>query len=408
MNSAPYVTDLPPVDLTGSMAGDLHTVLREAAHRGPLAIDVLTGATVVLGYRDVETLAHDPRLQGIGLTLFDMMGITEGPLRDWYRQLMFTTEGAYHHRIRSLVARAFIPRSVGALRESAAAMAAKEIASARRGGGDLVPACSGLATRLTCRLLGVPDSDIPVFSHWADALSPIFYVMTPEQIEGATEAITGLLDYVKELTAERAHKPGSDLISALLAAEADGEHLSRDEIVAMIANLLVAGHDTTGSQIPCAILVALQHRSELTGIAENRDGFASAVSEAMRLEPAIPMIPRTALESIDVQQTQIEAGSMVLLCTAAASRDRTVWRDADRFDAHRFTRPDTPRLLSFGAGVHYCLGAALAKIAVEESVRAVLSADPPLRLAEDPANIPWRVVLGRSPSRLLVDFEPSD
>jgi cytochrome P450 len=265
-----------------------------------------------------------------------------------------------------------------------------------------VPACSGLATRLTCRLLGVPDSDVEVFSRWADALSPIFYVMTPEQITAAAEAIEGLLGYVNQLAGERVQDPGPDLISALLAAEADGERLTREETVTMIANLLVAGHDTTGSQIPCAILVALQHRNDLTGITDNAVRLTSAVSEAMRLEPAIPMIPRTAVKPIDIDGTQIPAGSMMLLCTASASRDGTVWRDADSFDPDRFTRAGTPRLLSFGAGVHYCLGAALAKIAVEECMRAVLSADPPLRLAEDTADIPWRVVLGRSPTRLLV------
>ena len=106
------------VDLTGNFAGDLHGVLREAARHGPLAMDVATGATVVLRQRDLEALAHDQRLEGIGLALFDMMGISDGPLRDWYARLMFTTEGDYHRRMRSLVSRAFTPRSVEALRAS--------------------------------------------------------------------------------------------------------------------------------------------------------------------------------------------------------------------------------------------------------------------------------------------------
>jgi cytochrome P450 len=93
---------------------------------------------------------------------------------------------------------------------------------------------------------------------------------------------------------------------------------------------------------------------------------------------------------------------MVFLCIASACRDETAWREPNRFDPDRFTGPDAGRLLNFGAGTHYCLGTALAKIAVEESLRAVLAADPPLRLTEDPADIPWRQVLGRSPARLLV------
>jgi cytochrome P450 len=392
---------LPKVDLSGSFANDLHGMLREAAESGPLATDEMTGAAIVLRQRDVELLAHDPRLHGIGLALFDMMGITEGPLRDWYARLMFTTEGTYHQRMRSLVARAFTPRSVAALQQTAAEMACEAIASIGQR-GDLVAACSALAARLTCRLLGVPDSDVSLFARWADALSPVFYVMTPEQVGDATNAIAELQRYVDELTWRRSRSPGPDLITQLLAAEADGEHLTHDETVVMIANLLVAGHDTTGSQIPCSILVALQHRDELAGIDLDQGGVARVAAETMRLEPSIPVIPRTAVAPIELHDTMIPAGSMVLLCIAAACRDESAWHDPDVFDPDRFTRPDTPRLLNFGAGTHYCVGTALAKLAVEQCIRAVLTDFPSLDLVEDPANIPWRRVLGRSPQRLLV------
>ena len=391
---------LTPVDLSGSFANDLHEVLREAAAQGPLATDIATGATVVLRQHDVDALAHDPRLEGIGLVLFDMMGIGEGPLRDWYAKLMFTTEGDYHRRIRSLVSRAFTPRSVGALRETAADMASAAVAVARDS-GDLI-AASSLGTRMICRLLGVPEGDDAVFTKWAEALSPVFFVMTGEQIADATTAIVEMQSYVDELTTRRAKDPQDDLITSLLAAEADGERLTHAETVTMIANLLVAGHDTAGSQIPCSILMALQHRDEMAGALDDAARFSSAVNETIRLEPSIPAIPRTTVAPIELHGTTLPAGSMVFLCIAAACRDETAWRDADQFDADRFTRPDTAKLLNFGAGTHYCLGTALAKIAVEESVRAVLAADPPLYLTEDAAQIPWRQVLGRSPARLLV------
>jgi cytochrome P450 len=198
------------VDLSGSFAAGLHEVVREAASQGPLATDQMTGATVVLRQADLEKLAHDQRLAGIGLTLFDMMGITDGPLRDWYGGLMFTTEGDYHRRIRSLVSRAFTPRSVEALRATAKDLAAAAVTSVQQG-GDLVVAFSAVATRLICRLLGVPDADVEVFRQWADALSPVFFVMTPEQIADATQAITELQTYVDGLTTRRAGDPGGDL-----------------------------------------------------------------------------------------------------------------------------------------------------------------------------------------------------
>ncbi len=390
------------IDLISSVTGDLHGVLREAVKHGPLATDTFTGATVVLRQQDVEALAHDPRVSGIGLLLFDMMGIADGPLRDWYGRLMFTNEGDYHRRLRSLVSRAFTPRSVEGLRETAAAMAAEAVGTVSEDGGDLIETCSALATRLTCRLLGVPESDVAVFEGWAGTLSPVFNIMTPDQITAATAAITRLLSYVDELTTRRRQDPGSDLISALLAAEVDGERLTREETTAMIANLLVAGHDTTGSQIPCTVLVALQHRDQLIGIHDERARLTNAVAETMRLEPSMPAIPRTAVEPVELYGTNIPAGSMLWLCTAAANRDPLAWKDPDKFDPDRFDGQQTPRLLSFGAGTHYCLGSALARIAVEEYLRAVLATDPPLELAEDPADIPWRLVLGRSPTRIRV------
>jgi cytochrome P450 len=394
-------TERASVDLIYTFDGTLHHVLRDAARQGPLATDATTGATIALRQRDVDQLAHDPRLRGVGLTFFDLMEITDGPLRDWYGRLMFTTEGDYHRRIRSLVSRAFTPRSVGALRVAAAEMASAAVASATTS-GDLL-ALSSIGTRMICRLLGVPDGDDAVFTTWAEALSPVFSMMTPEQITDATTAIVEMQNYVDDLTTRRATDPGEDLITSLLAAEADGERLTHAETVTMIANLLVAGHDTAGSQIPCSVLVALQHRDVLDGVLDDPARLTSTVTETMRIEPSISMIPRTTVAPIELHGNTIPAGSMMFLCIASACRDASEWPDPDHFDADRFLRPDSAKLLNFGAGTHYCLGTALAKVAVEECVRAVLAADPPLHLTEDPADIPWRQVLGRSPARLLVN-----
>jgi cytochrome P450 len=174
----------------------------------------------------------------------------------------------------------------------------------------------------------------------------------------------------------RSNDTGHDLITALLASEADGDRLTHSETVAMIANLLVAGHDTAGSQIPCSIFVALQHHAELAGVDEDETRLANTVAETLRLEPSIPYIPRKAVAPIELHSMTIPAGSMVFLCIAAACRDASVWREPDHFDPERFSRPDTPKLLNFGAGTHYCLGKALAQIAVEECVRGSRGGSP--------------------------------
>jgi cytochrome P450 len=253
--------------------------------------------------------------------------------------------------------------------------------------------------RVMCRLLGVPDVDVAVFGGWADALSSVFGIMEPEQIDAATDALGALLDYVGQLAKLRRDEPGDDLITALLSAEEQGDRLGRDELVAMVANLIVGGHDTTASQLGCSLLTLLRNPDEAARIRAHPDLLSSAVAETIRYDPSIPMVPRTCAEPVTVAGDELAAGTLILLCTAAANREPSVWRDPDKVDVARFTESNAPRLLSFGAGPHYCLGAALARLTVEEAVRAYLTLENP-RLVEDP--MPWRSVLGRAPERLLV------
>lgn len=394
------------IDLFGNLGGTLHDTLAGLPDGARLARDESTGAMVVLRHPDVENLAHDARLAGIGLSFFDMMGIKDGPLRDWYGAIMFTNEGATHQRLRSLVARAFTPRAVEALRGTAAAMSAETVAAVGPDGGDLFGACATVPTRVMCRLLGVPDGDLPGFVAWADALSPIFLVMTPEQVDAATAAIVELVAYVGQLTEQRRHDPGPDLITALLAAEDRGDRLTHDELVTMVANLIVAGHDTTTSQLGCSLLVLFDQAEEARGVRTDDPALlTSLVSETIRLQPSIPIVPRTAMAPIEIDGTEIPAGVMVMLCSATANRDTEVWKEPDRFHPRRFTEAGCPKLMTFGAGPHYCLGAALARVTIEEVVRAALAVDPPLRLTHDISAIPWRVILGRSPARLRVTTE---
>jgi cytochrome P450 len=390
------------VALLGVAGEELHASLRAAAAEAPIAIEESSGATVVLRHRDVENLARDHRLAGVGLAFFDLMGINEGTLRDWYGSLMFTNDGPGHDRLRSLVSRAFTPRAVEALRADAAALAASSVAPLIDDGGDAVDALALLAMRVMCRLLGVPDEDVAVFGAWADALSPIFGLMDADQIRAASAAVDGMLGYVDDLVTRRRADAADDLITALLAAEDAGDKLTHDELVAMVANLLVGGHDTTTSQIGCSLLTVLRHPDEAARLRAQPELLGSAVAETIRYEPSIVGVPRTAVESLSVAGTELPAGSLLLLCTGAANREPGVWDEPDRFDAGRFARPDAPRLLSFGAGPHYCLGAALARLTTEEAVRAPVLDAPDLELAEDPAALPWRVVLGRSPARLPV------
>jgi cytochrome P450 len=171
--------------------------------------------------------------------------------------------------------------------------------------------------------------------------------------------------------------------------------------VAMIANLLVGGHDTTRGQLYCTLHTLVRQPGELARLERDRGLLASAVNETMRYEPSLGFVPRTLTEPV-VLDDEIPAGSLLLLCSASANRDEAHWDRPDVFDVTRFAEPGAPRVLTFGAGAHHCLGAALARLTVEEGVAAVLDLGT-VRAAEDQAAVPWHVVLGRSPTRVCVE-----
>jgi len=388
-----------------AVGDDMHAALRDAARAGPITRFPDTGAVLVLGHADVEALGRDPRLVGVGLGNFDAVGITDGPLREWFGSLMFTNEGAAHRRLRSLVQKAFTPRAVDAIRDTARAMAGDAFAEVRASGaGDLAAAARTLPLRVICRLIGVPDADVLSFVDWADALSTVFGFLTPEQADAATVALEHLDAYIEGLLAERSASLGDDLVSALIRAEVEGERLTHAEVRTMVANLIVGGHDTTGSQIGCTFLALLRHPDQAATLAGCPDLVPHAVEETMRYEPSISAIPRTPTEAITVGGETIGAGQLLLLSTAAANREPGAWADPDTLDLTRFARPGIPRLMSFGIGTHYCLGAALARMTLEEAVRAVFVETPQPRAAFDLDAVEWRQVLGRSPASLPVVF----
>ena len=389
-----------------AVGDDMHVALREAARAGPITRFPDTGVVVVLGHADVEALGRDSRMVGVGLGNFDAVGITDGRLREWFGSLMFTNEGAAHRRLRSLVQKAFTPRAVDAIRDTARAMADDAFAGVRASGsGDLVAAARTLPLRVICRLIGVPDADVPSFADWADALSTVFGFLTPEQADAATIALEHLDAYIEGLLDERRVALGDDLVSALIRAEVEGERLTHDEVRTMIGNLIIGGHDTTGSQIGCTFLALLRHPDQAATLAGRPELVPHAVEETMRYEPSIPGIPRTPTDAITIGTETFPAGQLLLLSTAAANREPGVWTEPDTLDLTRFAQPGVPRLMSFGIGTHYCLGAALARMTLEEAVRAVFVETPQPRAAFDLDAVEWRQVLGRSPASLPVVFE---
>lgn len=378
--------------------------LRHAGRTSDTAVTDI-GMVCAFRYAEIDRLLHDQRLAGVGLAIFDMLGVPDGPLRDWYGNLMFTTEGATHHRLRRLVSKAFTPSSVERLRALTAELAATQLASVEGAHADLATTFGRLPMRVMCELLGVPAGSVDDVSEWTDALSAVFGFMTPEQLAAATAAIEPLLACVADVVEHRSHTPADDLISALVAAEHEGDSLTRAETVAMAVNLLAGGHDTTASQIGCTLFTLLQHPDVWSLAVAQPDVIGSIVSETIRLEPSLSGAPRTVLEPVEIGGVERPAGTVVLLTTMVGNRDSEVWSDPDEFVPTRFHDRGAPKLLSFGAGPHYCLGAALARMMLEETVRAVAPRAPELTI--DPDDIAWAAVLGRAPVSLPVSLPPT-
>jgi cytochrome P450 len=376
-------------------------VLRDAVKHGSVAIDDDTGVTYALRYDEVKSLLVDKRVIGGGRALFEMQNIPAGPLPDWFRSIMFSTEGPAHDRMRRLVTKAFMPRAIEGLREKAVTLVEERLAPVRKAGsGDLVAALRDLPMQMMCSLLGAPASDAPKLIDWVNDLGPIFGLMTPEQIVAASSAISHMLDYSLALRDQRQHTPARDLMTELIAAEENGDRLTRKETAALVANLIIGGYDTTVSQIGCTVLTLLRHPEAMDEVCADPEILDSTVSECFRYETGVPLTWREVIEPFELGGVTCPKGSVVFVSFMTANRDPSVWTDVDSFKVRRFLAPDAPRLIAFGGGLHHCLGSWLARMTVGEVIRGVSALRPTLTV--DPDELEWEQVLGQNPKTLPV------
>ena len=344
---------------------------------------------VVLRWDDVRALLRDKRFAGVGLSIFDLLGIGDGPLRRWYGSLMFTNEGEVHHRLRSLVQQAFVPRSVEALRPTTAALADEILAPvAATGRGDLAELALELPIRAMAKLIGVPDEDVAEFGRWSQALSPVFGFMTPEQIAAAEAAVEALLAYTASVLEHRRADPQDDLISRLLAAEVDGEQLTDGEVADMVVNLVVGGHDTSTGQISCTLVHAARpSRHARHGARRTESASRPRSRRRCGICPRSARCRASRSKPSTTKGLHAEPGQLVVLNTLAANHDPEGYPEPGRFLPTRFEDEDVHRLMTFGAGAHFCLGAAFARMVLQESVAAVLRLPEPLAARASPRPI---------------------
>jgi cytochrome P450 len=307
-----------------------------------------------------------------------------------------------HTRLRRLVSRAFTPARVRELAPRVEALTAELLAGALKdaaAGGpsgrfDLI---SGLALPLPVavisELLGIPPGDRPRLVAWSDALARALdpgFLISDDDRARQREARTEFAAYLRGLLPSRRRSPGGDLISALIGLHDAGGSLTEDELIGLCMLLLIAGHETTRSLIGASVLALLRHPAELAALAAEPSLAEQVVEEALRYDPPVQVVSRFALRSAEVAGGTVAAGSFVLMLLGAANRDAALGADAGQFSVRRQAR----RHLAFGHGIHFCLGAPLARLEAVIALRQLLPLLPRLRIDGEPEWKPNTVLRG--------------
>lgn len=265
-----------------------------------------------------------------------------------------------HTRLRALISQAFTPHVVEQLRgfiEATANELLDRVVPAKR--MDLIADYAGpLPLRVIGHMLGVPVEDYPKFREWSAALSATIEDSSPATLQKAMQASDELCIALRAVIEERRRTPQADLVSNLVAAEADGARLSEDELLATCMLLLVAGHETTANLIGNGTLALLRHPDQLEMLRTDSGLIPNAVEEMLRYDAPGRIAVRWAAEEIAIAGKTIKRGDRVALVVGAANHDPAVFEDPDKFDVKR----NAARHLSFGMGIHYCLGAPLARL----------------------------------------------
>ncbi len=242
-------------------------------------------------------------------------------------------------------------------------------------------------------MLGVPPADRGLLRPWSSAITGMFELNpTEDTARRAVLASEEFSAYLRELIAVRRRDPGEDLISALIAAHEDGDRLSEQEMVSTCVLLLNAGHEATVNTTTLGWLTLFRHPGQLALLREDPARLRDAVEEMLRYDTPLQMFERWVLDDIEVGGTVIPRGSEIALLFGSANRDPARFTAPDRFDV---TRPaDGNRHLTFGAGIHYCLGAPLARLELAASFGTLLRQAPGLTLAAEPRWRPGYVIRG--------------
>lgn len=356
-----------------SAIADPYPIYRQLRETAPLFQTQTSGTWVISEFENARNLLRDPRCgsppdQGsVGPVAID-----GSPRREFDRDTvsMLFLNPPDHTRIRGLVSRAFTPRRVERLRPEVAAMT-DGLLDELGGSGDFVNAVAfPLPANVISALVGVPQADRdwlrPLIADLSASLEP---VSTPEEIDRAEAAALQARAYFSDLIKTRRADPQDDLLTGLIQASDGEDRLSESEVISNVMLIYAAGFETTTQLLSNMVRALVAHPDQQQLLRDDSSLIPAAVEEVLRYEPPVQVDGRYTFEDVQIGDTTIPAGSATLILLGAANRDPFVCDDPDRFD---ITRGDT-QLLSFGSGIHYCLGAALARLEGQVVLERLLS-----------------------------------
>jgi cytochrome P450 len=394
--------DVPEIDIFG-LDRDAALAQFDAARRQHWLARTALGYAVTR-HEDVTAILRDRRFHSALSLLPQMAGIPEGRLQQRQERSILSMEGDEHTRVRRLASPAFTPRATDRLRPFMRHVVNDLFDRvADTGHCELVAdICEPYPIPIICELLGAPKEDWRLFSTWATNIFRIFNNDIANDLDAIETAMAELDDYVRAMVEERRNKPGDDLLTRLIEVEEQGDRMSTDELVMMTEAVLMAGTDTTRNQLACSVALFTDHPDQWAALAKDPDLAGPAVEETMRHLGTVRGTARVAAEDVDYRGVTFPAGTLVMTSLASANHDPEAWPDPNRFDITR-APTGTPHL-TFGSGIHFCLGASLARAELQEALPLLARRMPNLHLDEP---IQWKppTVGIWGPSRLALAFD---
>jgi cytochrome P450 len=357
--------DLPLLQTIGMERLDAIAAVNEARAQHWLARTEMGYS--VTGLHDVTAILRDKRFHSALSILPQMAGLPELDEPGRRRKSILSMEGDEHARLRRLVAPAFTPASANRLRPTMRSVLTELIDGVVADGACefVADICEPYPIPIICELLGAPPEDWKLFSSWATDIFRIFNGNLEQDLPLIEQAGNELTAYVSDMIAARRAEPRHDLLSDLIAIEEEGDRLSTEEMAMLAQAVLMAGTDTTRNQLACSVALFAEHPAQWELLARTPELAPRAVEESMRYLGAVRATVRFASEDIVYRDVLFPQGTIVATSLAGANRDPEVWQEPDEFD---ITKERSGVQMTFGSGIHFCLGAALARAELQEAL----------------------------------------